>query len=117
MKLISGLLALRAIGVACFAAVLFAALTGAAEDNKKEEHHWVTGSVSSELQNDATVDSEDPDGEINDLFATIEPEITVHFTPEVSLTALGVFEPVRDPDPGDGPVLGRSWPLPRRAPP
>ncbi len=71
----------------------------AAEEEKKKQH-WITGEISFEVQNDGTVKSDDPDNERNDLYATIEPGVTVHFTPEFSFTAHAVFEPVRDPDPG-----------------
>jgi hypothetical protein len=105
MSGISWVFSLRTFSAACFSAVLFTATLAMAAEDKKEEQHWITGSVSFELENDATVNSEDPNGEINDLFATIEPSVTVHFTPAFSLTALGVFEPVRDPDPGDDRYL------------
>lgn len=93
------------LAAACFGAVLFSATLATAAEDKKEEQHWITGSVGFELENDATVSSDDPDGEINDLNATIEPSVTAHFTPEFSLTAVGVFEAIRDPDPGDDRYL------------
>lgn len=68
-----------------------------AEDKKQ---HWVTGAVSVEVQNDGTFHSDNPDNQRNDLYATIEPGVTAHFTPEFSFTAHAVFEPVREPDPG-----------------
>lgn len=105
MNWTSGLFALRILTAAVYAAVLFNAVPATAAEDKKEEHHWITGEIAFELENDATVASEDPDGEINDLYAAIEPSVTVHFTPEFSLTALGVFEAVRDPDPGDDRYL------------
>jgi hypothetical protein len=91
---------LRTFSATCFGAVLFSATLATAAEDKKEEQHWITGEVAFEVQNDATVDSDDPDNERNDLYATIEPGVTVHFTPEFSFTAHAVFEPVRDPDPG-----------------
>lgn len=58
-----------------------------------------------ELQNDYTAESDDPDAEINDLFATIEPGISVRFTEALSIESSLVFEPVQDPDPGDDRFL------------
>ncbi|MBK1697636.1 hypothetical protein [Rhodovibrio salinarum] len=58
-----------------------------------------------ELENDYTASSEDEDAEINDLFATIEPGISVRFTKELSIESSLVFEPVQDPDAGDDRFL------------
>ena len=40
----------------------------------------ISGSLVVETQNDYTYDSDDPGGEINDLFTTTEPEIIINFT-------------------------------------
>lgn len=104
MKLISGPSALRTLTAASVTALLLAAAPAIAAE-EKEEQRWITGSISVELENDTTVSSEDPDGEINDLNATIEPGVTVHFTPEFSFTAHAVFDAVRDPDPGKNRYL------------
>lgn len=65
----------------------------------------VEAEIPIELQNDYTVDSTDSDGEINDLFATVEPAISMRFTEELSIESSLVFEAVQDPDPGDDRFL------------
>jgi hypothetical protein len=54
-----------------------------------------------EIENDWTFDSDDSDNELSDLYATFEPFIALHITPELSIESGLVFEPVKDPDPGD----------------
>lgn len=49
-----------------------------------------------EIQNDYAYESDDPTAELNDTFATIEPEITVQFSEQISVVAGLVFEPVQD---------------------
>lgn len=57
--------------------------------------------VATEIEDDWTFDSDDSDNELNDLYATIEPFFAFNITPELSIESGLVFEPVRDPDPGD----------------
>lgn len=97
------LVAILTSTAAAFAIVLSGAAAAAAE---KTERHWITGEVSFELQNDATFDSDDADNKRNDLYATIEPGVTLHFTRTFSFTAHAVFEPVREPDPGENRYFG-----------
>jgi hypothetical protein len=97
-------IAARKVSTALFVVVLFATTTAVSDEGEKEQY-WITGATSFELQNDATVASENTENERNVLFATIEPLITVHFTPELSFTAHAVLEPVRDPDPGEDSYL------------
>lgn len=58
-----------------------------------------------EIENDYTVESDDPDAELNDLFATIEPALALRLTRALSIESSLVLEPVRDPGPGDDRVF------------
>jgi hypothetical protein len=83
--------------VAAFAALSFAGVpAGAAEPTGP----YISGDIQFEVEDDWTFDSDDNDNELNDLYATIEPTLVMHFFKGMSLTAHGVFEPVRDPEPG-----------------
>lgn len=62
--------------------------------------------VSFEVQNDWTYKSDDPGNELNDLFTKTEPTLIMHFMKGLSLTAHGVLEPVRDPEPGEDRYFG-----------
>lgn len=75
----------------------------AAAENKPP---YIDAYASFEIQNDWTYKSDDPGNELNDLYATVEPTLEVHFTDGLSLTAHGVLEPVRDPEPGDDRYFG-----------
>ncbi|WP_340109016.1 hypothetical protein [Pikeienuella sp. HZG-20] len=65
----------------------------------------LTGGVAIELQNDYTFDSDDPTGEINDLYNTTEAALALEISAETSLNATLVFEPIRDPGPNDDRVF------------
>lgn len=58
-----------------------------------------------EIQDDFAFDSDDPAAELNDLYATIEPEVSLHFNSAISLVAGFVFEPVQDPGPREDRVF------------
>ena len=58
-----------------------------------------------EVQGDATVASDDPTAEINDLFTKTEPAIRIALSPEWSVNALFVLQSIRDPGPDDDRVL------------
>lgn len=58
-----------------------------------------------EIQNDWTFSAEDPTGEVVDLYATIEPNVTLRLAPFLTLESGLVFEPVRDADPGEDRVF------------
>ena len=58
-----------------------------------------------EVQGDATVASDDPTAEIKDLFTKTEPAIRLALSPEWSVNALGVLQPIRDPGPDDDRVF------------
>ena len=51
-----------------------------------------------ELQNDGVIDSDDPDGELNNFFATIEGALSYSFGSGSSVNATLLIEPVEDPD-------------------
>lgn len=58
-----------------------------------------------EVQGDATVTSDDPRAEITDLFTKTEPAIKVALSPEWSVNAVWVLQPIRDPGPDDDRVF------------
>lgn len=66
----------------------------------------LSGAVSLELQDDWTFASEDDEAETNDLFATLEPSVTVHVVPGLSFQAGFVLEPVDDAGPGEDRFFG-----------
>ena len=61
-----------------------------------------------EVQGDATVTSDDSTAEITDVFTKIEPAIKVALSPEWSVNALFVLQPIRDPGPDDDRVCSRT---------
>jgi len=67
---------------------------------------FIDAYASFEDENDLTYKSDDRDSEINDLYATVEPTLIMHFTEGLSLTAHGVLEPVRDPEAGEDRYFG-----------
>jgi hypothetical protein len=66
-----------------------------AEEATKEP--WLTVVVPIEIQNDGNFKSDDSGKVRNDLYTTIEPEITVGILPGLTFLAHGVLEPLRDP--------------------
>lgn len=54
-----------------------------------------------EVENDWTYNSDDPNAELNDLFAKAEPEAQFYFLPNLSILVHGVLEPVQGPGPRD----------------
>lgn len=67
---------------------------------------FIEAYASFEVENDWTYKSDDRDSEINDLYATIEPTLIMHFTDGLTLTAHGVLEPVRDPEARENRYFG-----------
>ena len=85
-----------------------ALLTGAlaasaanARANDNDTFPNISGEILIEVQNDWTFESEDPDSEINDLFTTTEPFLTLNLIEGLSIRAGMVLEPVLDPGPSD----------------
>lgn len=72
----------------------------------EQTYPFISGDIAFELQNDWTYDSDDTANERNDLYTTVEPTLVMHFTKELTLTTHGVFEPVRDPEPGKDRTFG-----------
>lgn len=66
----------------------------------------IGGEVAIEVQNDYAFRSDDPDNELNDLFTKTEPTIRLEFSPELSIQAGLVLEPVAGPEPGENRVFG-----------
>lgn len=62
--------------------------------------------VGVELQGDFVVDADDRDAETTDIYTTTEPYLKLRFTPEFSLEAGTVLEPVRDLDPREDRFFG-----------
>lgn len=84
------------------------AMTGdvfAAEDGAPGYPH-IAGEILIEAQNDGAVSSDDPAGELNDLFNTTEAAFELHFNPVLSVQSLMVLEPVQDPQPGRDRFFG-----------
>lgn len=68
-----------------------------AEETKTEP--WLSVVVPIEIQNDGNFKSDDRGNEQNDLYATIEPELTLGILPGLTFYAHAVLEPLRDPRP------------------
>jgi len=95
------------VGMACaFSMNLALGIGGNAVLAAEESPPFIEAYASFELQNDWTYDSDDRDNERNELYTTIEPTVIMHFTDGLSLTAHGVLEPVRDPEPGEDRYFG-----------
>jgi len=82
-------------------AVLTAACVLTAPALAEDSFPRIEGEIPIEIQNDYTYDSDDRDAELNDLYTTIEPAISVRITEAFSIETGLVMEPVRDPDPRD----------------
>jgi len=83
--------------VACMLGI--AQTAALAEEATKEP--WLTVVIPIEIQNDGNFKSDDRGNQLNDLFATVEPEITVGILPGLTFFAHAVLEPMRDPRPGE----------------
>ncbi len=57
---------------------------------------YLKGEITIEVQSDHTYKADDPANELSDTYNTTEAELGFHFTPNVSIQAGLVFEPVRD---------------------
>jgi hypothetical protein len=88
---------LRAWALIVFsAALLIGPGAGLASDEEQFPH--IHGEILIEIQNDWTYRASDNDSELSDLYTTIEPAITIGFTPQLSLEAGLGLEPVLDLD-------------------
>ena len=84
----------RAILPVCVVAWLFAASAPA----QAQTYPSLSGAMPIEIENDWTYKSDDRSNHNNDLYTTIEPEVTVQFSPRWSIFAHAVLEPVTDAD-------------------
>lgn len=66
----------------------------------------ISGAIPFEIENDWAYRSDDRANQNNDLYATIEPEITVKFSSALSVFAHAVLEPVTDPDQFETRIFG-----------
>lgn len=66
----------------------------------------LTGEVLLEIQNDWTYDADRTENQQNDLYATIEPDLSLFLTKELFFNTHLVFEPVKDIDPQDNRYFG-----------
>jgi hypothetical protein len=83
-----------------FACALGMSQTAAnAQEGTKEP--WLKVVVPIEIQNDGNFKSDDRGNQLNDLYTTTEPEITVGILPGLTFYAHAVLEPMRDPRPGE----------------
>lgn len=89
---------------ALIAAALSFVLTTSAQA-KMRTYPSISGAVPIEIENDWTYKSDDRANQNNDLYATIEPEVTVHFSPHWSIFAHAVLEPVRSAEKFDNRVF------------
>ena len=62
----------------------------------EESYPKISGEVAIEVENDRTYKSDDSAAELNDLYTTTEPELVIAFSPNLSVVAHGVLEPVVD---------------------
>lgn len=62
---------------------------------------WIKFVVPIEVQNDWNFRSEDPANKHNQIYATIEPEVTIGLWRGLSFYAQAVYEPTTDPDAGE----------------
>lgn len=67
----------------------------------EESFPRIYGDIAFEIEDDWTFKSDESGNELNDLYATIEPTLVLEVIEGLSLTAHSVFEPVRDPEPGE----------------
>jgi len=70
-----------------------------AEEATKEP--WLLVVVPIEIQNDGNFKSDDRANKLNDLYTTVEPEVTVGILPGLSFYAHAVLETTRDPRSGE----------------
>jgi len=79
---------------ACLSVCVMALLSTASAHAQQQNYPSISGAIPIEIQNDWTYRSDDRSNHNNDLFAKIEPEITVHLSPHWSIFAHAVLEPV-----------------------
>lgn len=65
---------------------------------QQKSYPIVTGAIPIEIENDWAYKSDDRANQNNDLYTTIEPEVTIQFSPHWSVFAHAVLEPVTAPD-------------------
>ncbi len=98
-KTISSALCVALIGVSTIGPAASADASDGATPPKAPSYPNIEIEGSAELQAQ-TIRPQDPDGRINEAFATIEPEITLNVSEQFSLVAHLLYEPVEDADPG-----------------
>lgn len=76
---------------------VMACLVPATLQAQQQTYPSLSGAVPIEIENDWTYKSDDRANHNNDLYATVEPEATLRFSPEWSVFAHAVLEPVRPP--------------------
>lgn len=86
-------------------AIALTALHSAARA-QSESYPKVSGELSVEVENDWTYESDDRAKQNNDLYATVEPAVTVQLSPSWSIYAHAVLEPVEDAEQFENRVFG-----------
>lgn len=76
-------------------------LLGAPPALTQESYRRLEGRGSIEIQNDYFFAADDPNAELNDLFADVELDLTLRLMPAFSLQTELEFTPVSDPGPAD----------------
>ena len=84
--------------------ILALALLRPGESNAEEKKLYpnIEGELVVEIQNDKFYKSDDSTAERNELFTTTEPTVKLNLSKQLSATAHGVFEPVKDARSDDG---------------
>jgi len=90
---------IRVLALASSIGLLLAQGPSKADEDLKEPYLKIV--VPIELQNDGNFKSDTSAGRRNDLFASVEPEVTIGIVPGLSVFIHGVLEPMRDPRPGE----------------
>ncbi|MCZ6860163.1 MAG: hypothetical protein O7I42_07780 [Alphaproteobacteria bacterium] len=87
--------------VSVLLAATFFLAAGAAASAEKEVAPYLKITIPIEVQNNGNFASDVPGNRLNDLFTTIEPEITVGILKGLTFITHVVLDPVRDASPGD----------------
>ena len=66
-----------------------------------ESYPRLTGAIAIELEDDYTFNSDDPTAEVNDIYTTTEAALALEFSPDTSLNATLLLEPVIDASPNE----------------
>lgn len=73
---------------------------------QQQSYPFISGAIPIEIENDWAYRSDDRANQNNDLYTKVEPELTVRFSPTLSLYAHAVLEPVADPDQFENRIFG-----------